>query len=427
MTDWLHLKITRDRRIRYLIPLFLITGIWSGCSTNEPPKPLDQSVVVLLDDATVTQEAGFVELALAFVDSAIVLQPDHATPHYIRAQYLFQLNRLNEAEAAFNEVLKIDPEYQNAWFELGNIAFLRRDYSAAIAGYENEAEVLDASKRKYGNAFATRYNESMSEVALQTGRALKQLGEPEKAREAFTRSVSLDSLNTPAYADLSQAYQEAGLNDEALQYAQKALHQSPLNPDYLYQTGSLLYDTGRVKEAVPLLQGALQHKPWLSGAMYKLGLALISLEDEEAGNAYVQMADSLQAKNERIQKARFNAEKYAEEPERWVTLASQLLEVGRIDEAIEPLNTAYALDPENLAIQNDLATLALAGGDTAVAQVRLEKIVDQNPTFAEGWFNLGVIHAMQGNYKEARLHWENTIQLDPTHQEAIAYLARLEE
>ena len=272
-----------------------------------------------------------------------------------------------------------------------------------------------------------QYNESMSLLSLQSGRAYRQLGDEDKAREAFTSAIEHDSLNTAAYSDLSQAFQDAGQSKEALQYAQKALKQNPLNPDYLYQVGSLLYDNERVEESIPLLQGALQQKPWLSGAMYKLGLAMVSMDEEEAGTAYLKMADSLQAKNERIQKARFNAEKYADDPDQWVALARQLLEVGRVDEAMYPLNTAYSLDPENLSIQNDLANIALVGGDTALAKVRLEKILDTNPTFAEGWFNLGVINAMQGNYKEAQLHWENVIQLDPTHQEARDYLARLAE
>ncbi|MBX2820592.1 MAG: tetratricopeptide repeat protein [Rhodothermaceae bacterium] len=418
----------RTRHVLRMMSVFIIVSGWllAGCMESATVE-IDAETRRLLDDALVTQEAGYTPLALAFVDSAISRQPNHATPHFIRAQFLSEMNKIDEAELAYKEVLQFDEEYQNVWFQLGDIAFAKREYSEALDRYEEEAALLDRKKSQYGTPFTVQYNESMSLLSLQRGRAHRQLGESEKARAEFASAIEFDSLNTAAYSDLSQAFQEAGQNPEALQYAQKALQQNPLNPDYLYQVGSLLYDNERIEESVPLLQGALQQKPWLSGAMYKLGLALVSMEEEETGTAYLKMADSLQAKNERIQKARFNAEKYADDPNQWVALARQLLEVGRVDEAMYPLNTAYSLDPENLSIQNDLANIALVGGDTALAKVRLEKILDTNPTFAEGWFNLGVINAMQGNYKEAQLHWENVIQLDPTHQEARDYLARLAE
>ena len=406
--------------------LFMSGWLLVGC-TETATVEIDAETRRLLDDALVTQEAGYTPLALAFVDSAISRQPNHAMPHFLRAQFLSEMNKIDEAELAYKEVLRFDADYQNVWFQLGDIAFAKREYSEALEKYEEEAALLDRKKNQFGTPFTVQYNESMSLLSLQSGRAYRQLGEEDNAREAFASAIEFDSLNTAAYSDLSQAFQDAGQSLQALQYAQVALKQNPLNPDYLYQVGSLLYDNERVEESIPLLQGALQQKPWLSGAMYKLGLAMVSMEEEDLGTAYLKMADSLQAKNEQIQKARFNAEKYADDPDQWVALARQLLEVGRVDEAMYPLNTAYSLDPQNLSIQNDLANIALVGGDTALAMVRLEKILDANPTFAEGWFNLGVINAMQGNFKQAQLHWQNVIQLDPTHQEARDYLARLGE
>lgn len=413
--------------ITVCLSICFLLVITYGCSSSDATAELDAEASRLLDDALVTQEQGYTQLALVFVDSAIAHQPNHAAPHFFKARMMVELNRLEEAEEAFKKALQFDKEYQHAWFELGNIAFSHREYSEAISRYDQEVALLDRKKERYGDAFSVAYNESMSQVSLQRGRAFRQLGEAAEAREAFLESVGFDSLNTSAYSDLSEALQDAGSEDEALQYAQKALEQSPLNPDYLYQVGSLLYDSGRAQAAVPLLQGALQQKPWLSGALYKLGLAMIALEDEELGTRYVQMADTLQAKNEGIQKARFTAEKYVDDPAKWLSLAGKLIEVGRIDEALYPLNVAYSLDPENLSIQNDLANLALAGGDTTRAIARYEEILDQNPTFTEGWFNLGVVYALQGNYREARVHWENTLQLDPTHQRAMDYLARIEE
>ena len=407
-----------------LVVVLLILG-QTGCSNEVEQAELNPKATVFIDDAMSALEAGFPKLALSFVDSALVAQSDHPIPHFLKGELLAELGNPDGADDAFREAISHNPDQLKAWFNLGNIAFSKREYATAIEHYEQEESVLDRNLKKYGTAFDVQYRESMSRAVQQQGRAHRQLANGEQALALFERAIALDSLNTEALVDMSQSLRDAGQEAGALKYAQRALRQQPLNPDYMYQVGALLHDIGRSEESVPLLQGALNQKPWLSEALYKLGLAMIQLGEEETGTGYVQMADSLQARNERIQKARFSAEQYADDPERWITLARYLIEVGRVEEAINPMTVAYSLDPQNLAIQNDLANLALIGGDTLVAIVRFEKILDKNPTYVDGWFNLGVIYALQGNYDEARLHWENTLQLDPSHQEAKTYLAQL--
>ncbi len=379
----------------------------------------------VLEVARMALSEGMFTSALAFADSALAIDPDAADAQFLRGQVLFQMRDIAGAESAFESTLALQEDYPSAWFNLGNISFLRRKYSEAISRYDNEMAVTERQSEQFGVSYAVRYQETMSRLAVQKGRAHRQLAEDEAAVSAFRAALAFDSLNADAYADLSQSLKDAGKTDEALQYAEQAVSLVPVHPDYNYLLGALKQEAGEVNAAVPLLQRSLQLKPWLASARYSLGLALVELGEEDAGKLQLQLADTLQVLNDRIEKARFESQTYPDQVQRWLTLSRLLIQAGRVDEAVRPLSVAESLRPEDLSIKNDLANLALVRGDTLDAIQKFKILLSTKPDYAEGWYNLGVVYALQTKYSQARAAWEEALKHDPAHRDARSSIERL--
>jgi tetratricopeptide (TPR) repeat protein len=86
--------------------------------------------------------------ALAAYDTALRLAPDHALAHHLRGETLLKLNRLREAERAFDQSLRLQPGYNpalraraSARERQGDFAGAIEDYTQALIG-QRDASIL---------------------------------------------------------------------------------------------------------------------------------------------------------------------------------------------------------------------------------------------------------------------------------------------
>jgi len=67
-----------------------------------------------------------------------------------------------------------------------------------------------------------------------------------------------------------------------------------------------------------------------------------------------------------------------------------------------------------------------AQGDTAHARREYEAAVREQPGFADGWNNLGVLHAQAQRWSDARAAFEKALAIQPDHPKALGNLAALD-
>jgi tetratricopeptide (TPR) repeat protein len=108
-----------------------------------------------------------------------------------------------------------------------------------------------------------------------------------------------------------------------------------------------------------------------------------------------------------------------------VNYGESLRRAGRIDEAIEAFQIALSLEPRFVALENNLANLYIMRGDTAAAIYHYKAILEQHPTLADVWLNLGAAYANTGRVEAARKAWQTALKYAPEDSTAKAYLARL--
>lgn len=406
------------RRLAFTLVVFSL--LLGGCGTGEDAesgetnamsrRAVDDTTVSMLVHSQQALQQGALRKALALADSVVQRAPRLADGHFQRGRVLSELKRFDDAEKEYREVLSLNPQYQGAWFNLGNNAYRRQNYEDALRYFKNEHD-------KHPSA----------STLVEIGKTYGRRGAPDSARQAYEEALSRDSTHAAAHARLGQLYEEEGEIETALQHSRRAVELDSTDVNYRYVVGSQLFQLGRYEEAIEHLQAVIEARPWHQGAHYNLGQALVRTGRRDRGKTYLAEADSLDEQQREIERLESVARDEPGSPERWRTLAEAYREAGRLEDAREAYGIALYLRPQDPRLRDKLAQLAAGQGQYEAAVAHYRNLLRRHPDFNEGWFNLGVVYARNGDEEKARKVWKRLLQRDPDHERARSYLARLEE
>jgi tetratricopeptide (TPR) repeat protein len=161
--------------------------------------------------------------ALADIDRAVSLSPDHPGAHAMRSTILHALDRDKEALAAADEARRLDPEMAYAWFCRGNALLALRDLpaaeEAARTALELDADLMDAS-----NLLATvlRLQKRFGEAEVEIDRHLER--DPENAWTFATAGWT--ALNRGQRDKAEGLFREALRLDPELEHARLGLREA---------------------------------------------------------------------------------------------------------------------------------------------------------------------------------------------------------
>jgi eukaryotic-like serine/threonine-protein kinase len=130
---------------------------------------------------------------------AIALNPGYATAHRMYAQFLSPLGRHEEAFAAAQHALELDPLSLILYTAVGDVLFFARRYDESVTYYQKGLD-MDA-----------RFPAANTDIA----RSLDLLGRPDEALEHFVRAVTPEGGDAPPSAGLATLLYRAGRRDAA--------------------------------------------------------------------------------------------------------------------------------------------------------------------------------------------------------------------
>lgn len=160
-------------------------------------------------------------------------------------EYLTQ-GKLDAAEKAFRESLKVHPEATYARLGIAEVMFQRHKIDEAGKWIE------EAVKLSPGDFYAQ----------LSLGRYLKLQGKSAEAKEAFARAASLDSKAVEPRLALGDLYLQAfGQPQQAVEAYQEALSLDPKRAESHYALGVALFHAGQPEKALAELQEAAKLAP----------------------------------------------------------------------------------------------------------------------------------------------------------------------
>lgn len=399
--------------------LVMLVGACSEAPGGGPKAKVKLSPVVapeaaaFLIRAQEAFEAGNPQEALALADSAESRAGAEssgflADVNFLRARIQTGVNRDDLAEAAYERVLALNPDYRGAWLNLGNAAFRRGAYSEALAHYRRE-------QTKYPTA----------DIQVLMGRAYAEMGNVDSARYAYEQALKMDSKSAAAHIRMAELLEKNGEPEAALQHAKQALELDRDNLNYMYFIGTLQMRTNQLEEAAQAFQAVLDREPDRQGAHYNLGQAFVRLGRQEEARIHLSIADSLFKVEHELRLWETKTRVDPQNPAVWATYGYALRRLGRDADALRAYGVALHLDPSHADVRYEMANLYLKQGQLPLALEQYDVLLRQDSTYVGAWVNAGIAHARMGQPEAARRAWQTALRLEPGHPYATRYLAEL--
>jgi Flp pilus assembly protein TadD len=351
-----------------------------------------QGLVVIEGRATYERIVTYIrevepEEALRQIQNFLKIYPEFAQAHNDLAVLYYQAGNGMKALAHYEKAHKLEPSNITFRKNLADFYFVELEWADdAIQTY------LDILK---DNPFDVETLNALGTISVQIGRR-------EQARQYFTRTLQLDTINSQARQALQQlggqlppgAPQQVQISSQSPQVppappvaavqqppaapTQPApvFQEPPKSPEQLHRQALELANTGKATEALRSLEDLVMRHPNYAVAHNDLGVLL-----QQAGNVAM-------------------ARRHQEE--------------------------AHRLQPDNSTFQKNLADLLyIACGETEEAMKLYVKILGSNPRDIEALKVISQICVEAGKPEDARSFLDNILKIEPWNSDAREALAAL--
>lgn len=308
----------------------------------------------------------------------------------------------------FREAVRLNPNYPEALLQLGKTCYREHAYAEAISWLSRIPE----NDSRYG------------EANFYLGLAAYSLGDFAKSESAFNAVA--------AHLPLTEVYNNLGVvvnhrdPKAALEYLQKAVADDPNEPDYLFNLGLTLYQTGDVAGASRELRADLSLRPSDSEATALLDmLSTTSAASRNQSSSNVRLpaerlrtnyeensfrllllkidatAEQRLAKTDAHTHSRFHSDR-----------GRQFLRQGFLNEAENEFHEAIALNPGNAEAHAGLATVLEAKNNFAGARSEAEEAL-RFRQFAEPLIVLARLDLRDNRPEAAADEIDRALRLEP--------------
>ncbi|MBZ5613881.1 MAG: tetratricopeptide repeat protein [Acidobacteriia bacterium] len=323
----------------------------------------------------------------------------------------------------YREAVRLNPEYAEAWLELGKTYYGQRAYEPAIAALGQVQQTSLASGLMSGAV--------VREANFYLGLAAYAHGDFSKSESAFVFVAARLPL-AEVYNNLGVVAARRGRSQKtAADYFDKAIQNDPSDPDYHFNLGVTLTQAGDRAGAARELHTSLDRRPNDSEAK----MLLDSLTPASAGSGIVASSATSKAPVERIkrnyeedafrqmttQMGNWAEERFARSDPRaharfHLELGKELLAHGFTTEAEAEFRHAAAVDPSSPAPLTALAA-ALAGdydtrGDAREARAQAEAALRLRES-AEAYLILARLDLRENRMEAAAQSIDRALQLEP--------------
>ena len=312
---------------------------------------------------------------------------DSAVSHWTKGRALLDDQKGDEAIVEFDEAVRLDPKYAQAYIDRG-LAYSRKgDPDRAIADY-NKALRLDP---KLALAYAGR------------GHAYARKGDLVRAFADCEEALRLDPKLARAYNSRGLTYYQKGDLDRAIADYNEALRLDPKLARAYDNRGHAYSRKGDLDRAIVDYNEALRLDP-------KLAMAY-----NNRGFAYARKGDLVRAFADCEEALRLDPKLAVAYNSRGHTYARK----GDLDRAIVDYNEALRLDPKLAVAYDNRGHAYSRKGDLDRAIVDYDEAIRLDPKLALAYLNRGHAYSRKGDLDRAIVDYDEAIRLDP--KLAMAY------
>lgn len=228
------------------------------------------------------------------------------------------------------------------------------------------------------------------------------------ACSSISEETGLDLFaSAPPAADLRPANEGGAPQTElgrATEYWGKEYSKNRSNTNAAIAYAKNLKALGNKTEAFNVLAQAAQTSPDNKELAAEYGRLALDLERVSLAAQLLEVADDPMRPDWRVVSAR----------------GAALAKLGRYKEAVQHLERAHALAPDQIAVQNNLALAYAMNGDPARAETMLRQVVSRGGASTKTNQNLALVLGLQGKYDEATQVGATVVSADVARQNTNA-------
>ncbi len=363
--------------------------------------------------------------ALESVKAAVAAQPRSAEAQFVLGRVYAARGDHAGAEAAFREVLKINPAATAAHTELAVLQLATGSSSAALlnaeAAVKNHPNRLETrlalirgllAARQFDRAQQAlepllRTHAHIAAVLVQSGVLAASRNDAHAARATFEKALAIDPTSIEALGGVLALDLNAGNLDAARGRVTQQLASHAASPTLLLLAGRTYGSTGDLSAAESVLRRAIQSDPTLLPAYSMLGQIYLS---QGRLDQALQEFDSL-------------AERRSN-PVGALTMSGMILQArNRSSEARARFERAVTIDPRAAVAANNLAWIYLESGERLNDALRLARnAAEVLPDSAAVLDTLGWAYYRNGMTEAAIGPLVRSVEMEPDNVEYRSHL-----
>jgi tetratricopeptide (TPR) repeat protein len=222
---------------------------------------------------------GKYDEAIKAYDEAIRLDPDYAMAWNNKGIAFYSQGRYNSAIKAYDECIRLDPSYITAWNNKGWTLYKQGKYGDAVNCLDKATELDPNYALAWNNKGNVFFDQGKYEKAIKAfdtaiklnpefawswnnkGTALNNLGEYDDAINCFDEALRIDPDYSHAWFGKGYALFAKGRYEKAVDCFDRAVRMDPEDADAWYNKGSALGQLGRYDEAIDAFDEAIRLNP----------------------------------------------------------------------------------------------------------------------------------------------------------------------
>jgi len=345
-------------------------------------------VGALIGLAEIGMKQGMPGITEQYIQQALDIAPKNAVIHQVRGRHLTQQGRLDEAEAAYQQAIELEPKLLRLRLEVGDFYLQQvRQTQKAIQSFEAALEL----------------NASHAGAHFGLGSALAKTGQIDRAVQEFEKAGRIAPNNPLPFFALGRIHAVQEQYDQASQAFGKAIQAQPKFAQAYIGRGDVYTIQKEDASALQDYEAARDLAPGIAGLHVKIGLL------HERNHRFDQAVDSFRTAISLDPRQAIAFNNLA-----WISVQHNT----RLEEALTWAEQAVALAPKISAFQDTLGWVHRKRGNLDKAADILKKASTLKPEQADIFYHLGVVEDERGKTQKAVRALEKALSLDSTFPNA---------
>lgn len=238
-------------------------------------------------------------------------------------------------------------------------------------------KVVNNLQTPMGSPAITPEEELCAELAFQQGNFLLMLGQIDRAKNAYSHAIELNSNDADAYCNRGTIFSNRGEIDQAIEDYTKAIEIKPDSPEAYNNRGEAHGRKDEFDRAIDDYTKAIELKPDFPEAYYNRGIEYVSIGEFDL--AIDDYTKAIELKPNYV--------------DTYVNRGVAYSDKGEYGRAIEDYTKAIRLNPHSAEAYNNRGEVHGTKGDLDLAIADFSKAIKLKPDFPEAHDNLDLAYA----------------------------------